>query len=53
MGQLFPTLLVHRLQLPRIIPDSHENIAYQSAKLGITLGLFIVCHTELILGKLK
>ena len=27
------------LQLPRIIRDSHKNIAYQSATLRITLGL--------------
>ena len=43
--------VLHRLQLPRIIRDSHENIASQSATHGITLGLLSV--TELILGKLN
>ena len=45
------TTLEHRLQLSRIIRDSHENIAYQSAAHGITLGL--LSATELILGKLN
>ena len=38
---------LHRLQLPRIIRDSHENIASQSATHRITLGL--LSATELIL----
>ena len=45
------TSMLHRLQLPRIIRDSHENIAYQSATHGITPGL--LSATELILGKLR
>ena len=46
---------IHRLQLPRIIRDSHENIASQSATHGITLDSREASRkAELgILGKLR